>query len=96
MTSDLNGAAAKNRASAQEHWAVVKSEMRDDDADVSASTDEEISPERVAMARANEQFRTRDRAQAAAAGLDKAMWGRLPISDDLLRQLRLQAPAEAV
>ena len=90
------GATDGHRANAVAHWAAVKSEMRDDDADVSASTAEEISPERVAMARANERFRARDRAQTAAAGLDKAMWGRLPISDDLSRQLRLQAPAEAV
>ena len=69
-----NGATDGHRANAVAHWAAVKSEMSEDDADVSASTDEEISTERVAMARANERFRARDRAQAAAAGRDKAMW----------------------
>ena len=89
-----NGTTDAHRANAVSHWESVKAEMREDDPDVTASTDEEISAERAEMARANEWFRERERAKAAAAGRDKAMWGRLPISDELARQLGLRAPAE--
>ena len=89
-----SGSTDGHRANAVAHWQTVKGEMREDDPDVTASTDEEISPERAAMARTNDRFRERDRAHAAAAGRDKVMWGRLPISDELARQLGLRAPAE--
>ncbi|WP_187275161.1 hypothetical protein [Methylobacterium sp. WL120] len=89
-----SGATDGHRANAVAHWQSVRAEMRHDDPDVSASTEEEISPERAEMAKTNERFRARERAQATAAGRDKVMWGRLPISDELARQIGLRVPAE--
>jgi hypothetical protein len=58
-------------------------------------TEDEISAERASMARANERFRERARIEAAAQGRGQAMWGRLPISDELARKIGLRVPIPA-
>lgn len=60
---------------------------------LSQRTDDEIAAEATAMAKVNERFRERDRAMAAAQGRGTATWGRLPISDELARQIGLQVPS---
>ncbi|TXN60552.1 hypothetical protein [Methylobacterium sp. WL6] len=89
-----DGATEDERREVLAHFGDVLAEMRAGGAAITEPTEEEISAERTAMARANECFRARDRAQAAAAGRDKLMWGRLPISDELARKIGLRAPAE--
>ncbi|MCJ2104717.1 hypothetical protein MKK70_04860 [Methylobacterium sp. E-041] len=89
-----NGATDGHRANAVAHWESMKPDMRDDDADVSASTEEELSPERASMAQANAYFRAQERAHAKANGRRPLMWGRLPISDELARKIGSRAPAE--
>ena len=42
------------------------------------------------MARANDRFRERAWVEAEAEGRGQAMWGRLPISDELARQIGLR------
>ncbi|MCJ2086956.1 hypothetical protein MKK88_13290 [Methylobacterium sp. E-005] len=44
------------------------------------------------MARANDRFRERARREAEAQGRGQATWGRIPISDELARQIGLRVP----
>lgn len=85
------GATDDDRANAVAHWETVKADMRGESA-ITEQTEEEISAERSSMARANERFRERARAEAEAQGRGQAMWGRLPISDELARRIGLVVP----
>lgn len=60
---------------------------------ISQRTDDELAAEASAMEGINERFRERDRMLAATQGRGVATWGRLPISDELARQIGLQVPA---
>ncbi len=44
------------------------------------------------MARANDRFRERARREVEAQGRGQAMWGRLPIRDELARKIGLRVP----
>jgi hypothetical protein len=88
------GATDDDRANAVAHWETVKADMRGESA-ITERTEDEISAERVSMARANERFRERARIAAEAQGRGQAMWGRLPISDELARQIGLTVPVPA-
>ncbi|MGU3664470.1 hypothetical protein ACLBX9_09830 [Methylobacterium sp. A49B] len=88
------GATDDDRANAVAHWETVKADMRGESV-ITEQTEEEISAERASMARANERFRERERVQAEAQGRGQAMWGRIPISDTLARQLGLRVPVPA-
>ncbi|MCJ2092103.1 hypothetical protein MKK67_06260 [Methylobacterium sp. J-072] len=89
------GATDNDRANAVAHWETVKAEIRGDSAAITERTEEEISEERSSMARANERFRERARREAEASGRGQAMWGRLPISDELARRIGLRVPMPA-
>ena len=75
-------------------WNEVRPEVQREPG-ITQRTDEEISAERAEMARANERFRARERAVAGAEGRVQSMWGRLPISDELARQVGLAVPVAA-
>ena len=85
------GATDDDRANAVAHWETVKAEIRGE-GEITERTEVEISAERTTMARANQRFRERARLQAEAQGRGQAMWGRLPISDELARQIGLRVP----
>ncbi|MBP2494971.1 hypothetical protein ABID82_007168 [Methylobacterium sp. PvP062] len=88
------GATDDDRANAVAHWETVKAEMRGESV-ITEQTEDEISAERASMARANDRFRERARAEAEAQCRGQAMWGRLPISDELARQIGLRVPIPA-
>ncbi|WP_244033027.1 hypothetical protein [Methylobacterium sp. E-016] len=96
LDADLynNGTTDGHRANAVAHQASVKAEMRDEDADVFAST-EESSRQRAHSWLKPTSFSvpvsgpTRRR---IAEG--RGVWGRLPISDQIACQLGLRATAE--
>ncbi|MCJ2102424.1 hypothetical protein [Methylobacterium sp. E-046] len=85
------GATDDDRANAVAHWETVKADMRGESV-ITEQTEEEISAERTSMALANERFRERARREAEAQGRGQAMWGRIPISDELARQIGLRVP----
>lgn len=72
-------------------WTEVRPEIQAG-AVITERTEEEISTERASMARANDRFRERARIEAEAQGRGQAMWGRLPISDELARKIGLVVP----
>ena len=88
------GATDDDRANAVAHWETVKADMRGESV-ITEQTEEEISAERASMARANDRFRERARIDAEAQGRGQAMWGRIPISDELARQISLRVPVLA-
>ena len=70
-------------------WTEVRPEIQREPG-ITQRTDDEISAERVEMDRANARLRERDRVATGRAGRS-AMWGRIPISDELARQIGLVA-----
>jgi len=72
-------------------WNEVRPEMRGESA-ITERTEEEISADRASMDRANDRFRERARIEAEAQGRGQAMWGRLPISDELARRIGIVVP----
>ncbi|MFB0491269.1 hypothetical protein ABIE45_003855 [Methylobacterium sp. OAE515] len=62
---------------------------------ITEQTEEEISAERASMARVNDRFRERARLAAEAQGRGQAVWGRIPISDELARKVGLVVPIPA-
>ncbi|WP_267355689.1 MULTISPECIES: hypothetical protein [unclassified Methylobacterium] len=85
------GATDGERAGAVAYWEAIKAEMRGESA-ITERTEDEISAERASMARVNDRFRERARTEAEAQGRGQAIWGRLPISDELARQIGLRVP----
>ena len=89
------GASEDERKEVLAHVDDVLAELRAGDNPITERTEEEICVERASMARANERFRARERVQAEASGRGQAMWGRLPISDELARRIGARVPMPA-
>ncbi|MGX9980292.1 hypothetical protein [Methylobacterium fujisawaense] len=89
------GATDDERVGAVGHWWNEVRPGIQGESVLTEQTEDEISAERASMARANERFRERARIEAAAQGRGQAMWGRLPISDELARKIGLRVPIPA-
>lgn len=86
------GATDEERQQVLDHVDDVLGELRSNGGMIAQRTDDEIAAEAGEMERVNERFRERDRAMAAGEGRGSATWGRLPISDELARQIGLGVP----